>query len=284
MLDALPEMRSSGPAREVLYAAGIAEDARARRWGLSRTADPRPGRRSRSGWRAGSACATRASCPWRTEGRQRLRQPAGLRRRSGVQPGAGAVGPMALRRAHDAAHAARRDLAGASGPVRRPRGGGETLARRRISAGMRAADARDDRRRDAPAPVGSSRASSTTRRSAPIVTRTHHVRPRKGAPTPRIAETSAGHRVDTGLQNPGIDAFVEEELPRLAGSGARHRVDRRRHARGVRPADERAAGPARRRRDRGAAVGARRGARAARSSVRTRTESARSSGPWPGCR
>ncbi len=41
----------------------------------------------------------------RAEGRQRLRQPAVVHRRSGVQPGARAVGSMALRRSDDAAHA-----------------------------------------------------------------------------------------------------------------------------------------------------------------------------------
>ena len=40
--------------------------------------------------------------------------------------------------------------------------------------------------------------------------------PRFGNPTPRIAEGKAGMLNAVGLQNPGVDAVVEEELPRLA--------------------------------------------------------------------
>lgn len=40
--------------------------------------------------------------------------------------------------------------------------------------------------------------------------------PRFGNPTPRIAECSEGMINSVGLQNPGIDAVVSEELPRLA--------------------------------------------------------------------
>ncbi len=39
--------------------------------------------------------------------------------------------------------------------------------------------------------------------------------PRFGNPTPRIAETPAGMINAVGLQNPGIDAVIETELPRL---------------------------------------------------------------------
>jgi dihydroorotate dehydrogenase (NAD+) catalytic subunit len=54
-----------------------------------------------------------------------------------------------------------------------------------------------------------------------IVSRTVTLEPRRGSPTPRIAETPSGIVWDTGLQNPGIDAFVAEELPRLVrGAGA----------------------------------------------------------------
>jgi dihydroorotate dehydrogenase (NAD+) catalytic subunit len=49
-----------------------------------------------------------------------------------------------------------------------------------------------------------------------IVSRTITLTPRKGSPTPRIAETPSGVVWETGLQNPGLDAFVAEELPRLA--------------------------------------------------------------------
>lgn len=40
--------------------------------------------------------------------------------------------------------------------------------------------------------------------------------PRFGNPTPRIAETPAGMLNAVGLQNPGIDAVIAEELPRMA--------------------------------------------------------------------
>lgn len=39
--------------------------------------------------------------------------------------------------------------------------------------------------------------------------------PRFGNPTPRIAETPSGMINAVGLQNPGIDAVIAEELPRL---------------------------------------------------------------------
>ena len=41
--------------------------------------------------------------------------------------------------------------------------------------------------------------------------------PRFGNPTPRIAETPAGMLNAVGLQNPGVDKVISEELPRLAG-------------------------------------------------------------------
>ena len=40
--------------------------------------------------------------------------------------------------------------------------------------------------------------------------------PRYGNPTPRIAEAPAGMVNAVGLQNPGVDAVIREELPRLA--------------------------------------------------------------------
>ncbi len=39
---------------------------------------------------------------------------------------------------------------------------------------------------------------------------------RQGNPPPRVAETPAGMLNSVGLQNPGIDAFLERELPALA--------------------------------------------------------------------
>ena len=41
--------------------------------------------------------------------------------------------------------------------------------------------------------------------------------PRFGNPTPRIAECTAGMINAVGLQNPGVDAVISEELPKLAG-------------------------------------------------------------------
>lgn len=48
-----------------------------------------------------------------------------------------------------------------------------------------------------------------------IVTRSLTFAPSKGSPTPRAAETPAGLLSWVGLQNPGVDAFVAEDLPRL---------------------------------------------------------------------
>ena len=59
-----------------------------------------------------------------------------------------------------------------------------------------------------------------TRRVGAIVTRSITLRPRKGDPTPRIAESPAGITWTTGIQNPGIEAFIEEELPKYVRSGA----------------------------------------------------------------
>jgi dihydroorotate dehydrogenase (NAD+) catalytic subunit len=58
------------------------------------------------------------------------------------------------------------------------------------------------------------------RKIGAVVTRSITLRPRKGDPTPRIAESSAGIIWSTGTQNPGIEVFVEEELPRFARSGS----------------------------------------------------------------
>jgi dihydroorotate dehydrogenase (NAD+) catalytic subunit len=53
-----------------------------------------------------------------------------------------------------------------------------------------------------------------------VVSRTITQDPEKGSPTPRVAESASGVVWSTGLQNPGVDVFVEEELPRLAKGGA----------------------------------------------------------------
>ena len=49
-----------------------------------------------------------------------------------------------------------------------------------------------------------------------LVSRSVTVEPEKGSPTPRLAESPSGIVWSTGVQNPGIDAFIAEELPRLA--------------------------------------------------------------------
>ncbi len=45
--------------------------------------------------------------------------------------------------------------------------------------------------------------------------------PRQGLPTPRMAETPAGMLNAIGLQNPGVDAWLEHDLPWLAERGAK---------------------------------------------------------------
>jgi dihydroorotate dehydrogenase (NAD+) catalytic subunit len=48
-----------------------------------------------------------------------------------------------------------------------------------------------------------------------FVTKTVTPLPREGNPPPRIAETEGGMLNSIGLQNPGIEAFIESTLPRL---------------------------------------------------------------------
>jgi dihydroorotate dehydrogenase (NAD+) catalytic subunit len=57
------------------------------------------------------------------------------------------------------------------------------------------------------------------RRFGGVVTRSVTLRPQRGAPSPRIAETPAGLLSETGLQNDGIEAFLEREMPVLADLG-----------------------------------------------------------------
>ena len=52
-----------------------------------------------------------------------------------------------------------------------------------------------------------------------FVTKTVTPLPREGNPPPRIAETEGGMLNSIGLQNPGIEAFVRDNLPRLAALG-----------------------------------------------------------------
>ena len=52
-----------------------------------------------------------------------------------------------------------------------------------------------------------------------FVTKTVTPLPREGNPPPRIAETDAGMLNSIGLQNPGLDAFLDDVLPRLGELG-----------------------------------------------------------------
>ena len=52
-----------------------------------------------------------------------------------------------------------------------------------------------------------------------FVTKTVTPLPREGNPPPRIAETEHGMVNSIGLQNPGIEAFLEHVLPRLSALG-----------------------------------------------------------------
>ena len=59
-------------------------------------------------------------------------------------------------------------------------------------------------------------APAVAQRLDAFVTKTVTPLPREGNPPPRIAETENGMLNSIGLQNPGIDAFVRENLPSLA--------------------------------------------------------------------
>ena len=52
-----------------------------------------------------------------------------------------------------------------------------------------------------------------------IATKGTTITPRFGNPSPRIAESPSGMLNSVGLQNPGIDAFIERELPNLLTKG-----------------------------------------------------------------
>ncbi|SHG66985.1 dihydroorotate oxidase B, catalytic subunit [Jatrophihabitans endophyticus] len=54
-----------------------------------------------------------------------------------------------------------------------------------------------------------------------VVTKSIMTRPRSGRPTPRMAETPSGMINSIGLQGPGINSFVENDLAWLAEHGAR---------------------------------------------------------------
>ncbi|HHY39255.1 MAG TPA: dihydroorotate dehydrogenase [Clostridia bacterium] len=52
-----------------------------------------------------------------------------------------------------------------------------------------------------------------------IVVKGTTLKPRMGNPPPRLAETPCGLLNSVGLENPGIDVFIERELPYLRGLG-----------------------------------------------------------------
>jgi dihydroorotate dehydrogenase (NAD+) catalytic subunit len=54
-----------------------------------------------------------------------------------------------------------------------------------------------------------------------IVVKSVTLEPREGLPTPRMAETPSGMLNAIGLQNPGIDAWLDKDLPWLQRKGAR---------------------------------------------------------------
>ncbi|MSW65401.1 MAG: dihydroorotate dehydrogenase [Actinobacteria bacterium] len=54
-----------------------------------------------------------------------------------------------------------------------------------------------------------------------VVTKSVQLRPRSGRATPRMAETPSGMINSIGLQGPGIDGLLEDELPWLAERGVR---------------------------------------------------------------
>jgi dihydroorotate dehydrogenase (NAD+) catalytic subunit len=60
---------------------------------------------------------------------------------------------------------------------------------------------------------------SDTRRIGAIVSRSITLHPRKGDPAPRIGESPSGIIWATGMQNPGIEVFAQDELPRFGRAG-----------------------------------------------------------------
>lgn len=54
-----------------------------------------------------------------------------------------------------------------------------------------------------------------------VVTKSIMAEPRAGRPTPRMVETPSGMLNSIGLQGPGVEAFLAEDLPWLLATGAR---------------------------------------------------------------
>src|ERR1700734_2363766 len=54
-----------------------------------------------------------------------------------------------------------------------------------------------------------------------ITTKSIMVEPRTGNPAPRLTETPSGLLSSIGMQGPGVDAFLQRDLPWLLSRGAR---------------------------------------------------------------
>jgi len=54
-----------------------------------------------------------------------------------------------------------------------------------------------------------------------VITKSVTLEPRAGNPAPRLAETPSGMLSSPGLQGPGIDGFLQRDLPWLLSRGAR---------------------------------------------------------------
>ncbi|HEY1003620.1 MAG TPA: dihydroorotate dehydrogenase, partial [Streptosporangiaceae bacterium] len=54
-----------------------------------------------------------------------------------------------------------------------------------------------------------------------LISKSIMAEPHTGNPAPRLAETPSGLLNSVGLQNPGIDAFLQRDLPWLLSRGAR---------------------------------------------------------------
>lgn len=57
------------------------------------------------------------------------------------------------------------------------------------------------------------------RKLGAIVTKTITLKPRLGNPMPRTCETTAGMLNSIGLENPGVDVFIKDKLPKLKKIG-----------------------------------------------------------------
>src|ERR1700689_5782660 len=54
-----------------------------------------------------------------------------------------------------------------------------------------------------------------------LISKSVMAEPHTGNPSPRLTETPSGMLSSVGLQGPGIDAFLQRDLPRLLTRGAR---------------------------------------------------------------